>query len=242
MSNLNETEKNEIVEKVKLKRGRKKKWHTGSDKNYSVNLCEVVTFSETSKNPIVDESFDNLNFGNLTIKVKEKECKKIDILNFFNEEKRNSECNIFLSSDEEDMTENIPTKKEIHIFKNGCKKDIKTTDIRCYYCHHSFNNLPYYIPLNYCAELDRYKLFGNFCSPSCSKSYCISNKIFENKMYLLEQFYKALFGPDFKIYPSPSFLKLKVYGGTMSIEEFRKSSYVNNRYTLNVLNKVIFID
>jgi hypothetical protein len=233
----------EIIEKVKLKRGRKKKWQTGSDKNYSaINVCEVVKFFETAKNPIVDESFDNLNFGNLTIKVKEKEVKKIDILNFFNEEKKNSECNIYLSSDEEDITENVPIKKEIHLFKDGYKQDITSTKLRCYYCHHNFDNLPYYIPLNYCVELDRYKLFGNFCSPNCAKSYCMSNKIFENKIYLLEQFYKTLFGQGFKIHPSPSFLNLEVYGGTMSIEEFRKSSYVNNRYTLNTLNKVIFID
>jgi hypothetical protein len=236
MSNLNETEK------VKLKRGRKKKWHTGSDKNYEVNLCEVVTFSNNIKPQIVDETFDNLNFGNLTIGIKEKESKKVDFINLFNEIKKNPGCNIILSSDEEDMTENVPTKKELHLIKDGCKKDITSTNIRCYYCHHTFDNSPYYIPLNYCAELDRYKLFGNFCSPSCSKSYCISNKIFENKIYLLEQFYKTLFGPGFKISRSPSFLKLKEYGGTMSIEEFRKSSYINNRYTLNVLNKVMFID
>ena len=126
--------------------------------------------------------------------------------------------------------------------KNGCKKENTSTVLKCYYCHYTFDNLPYYIPLNYCTELDRYKIFGNFCSPNCAKSYCISNKIFENKLYLLSQFYKSLFGPDFKISPSPSFLKLKDYGGTMDIEEFRRSCYINNRYTLNTLNKVIYID
>jgi len=238
INHLNET--NENIEKVKLKRGRKKKWQTNSVKNYEVNVCEAITFSN-SKPPTVDDSFDNLNFGNLTIKVKETE-KKLDFSNIFVEKNKNHYCDIALSSDEEDMTDFLPNKKRVYLVKNGCKKENTFTTLKCYYCHHTFENLPYYIPLNYSIELDRYKVFGNFCSPNCAKSYCLSNKIFENKLYLLSQFYKSLFGPEFKISPSPSFFKLKDYGGNMDIEEFRKSCYINNRYTLNTLNKVIFVD
>jgi hypothetical protein len=71
----------------------------------------------------------------------------------------------------------------------------------------------------------------------------MSNKLLESKIYLLAKFYRKLFGPDFKISLAPSFLKLKEYGGNLTIEEFRKFSYTNNKYILsNVSCEVIFLN
>jgi hypothetical protein len=53
----------------------------------------------------------------------------------------------------------------------------------------------------------------------------------------------ASFGPSFKFSPAPCYVKLKEYGGNLTIEEFRKFSYINKDYTLsNILSNVIFIN
>jgi hypothetical protein len=237
-----------LEEKTKSKRGRKKKWETSDLKNYSLNTCNSLEFldgknkdstkdgaKDHAKDMAKDSNYQALNFGNLTIKVQEKEEKPSNII-FLNKDKK-TKCTLDIS-DEEDETNYKVIKKIKHVTDTN-----KPDNLRCYYCHNFFENKPFYIPLKYSEILDRYKLFGNFCSPNCAKSYCMSNKILESKLYLLSQFYRKLFGPDFKISPAPNFLKLKEYGGNLTIEEFRKFSYTNNKYILsNVSCEVIFLN
>jgi len=250
-------------EKVKSKRGRKKKWESTGLKNYSLNTCDTPgadssntfntfntpntfnTFNTLSSSPDSisnsinkkDTAFQNLNFGNLTIKVKEKEEKPCGVV-FLNNIKTTN-CKLDISDEEDETKYKISKKTTIR----HCPDTVLNNNLKCYHCHHSFENKPFYIPLKYSEQLDRYKLFGNFCSPNCAKSYCMSNKLLENKTYLLAQFYRKLFGADFKITPAPSFLKLKEYGGNLSIEEFRKFSYNNDRYILhNISCEMIFLN
>ena len=248
------TTENEISEQepqsepVRKKRGRKKKWETTPFKNnYVTEGNERVKFEET--NDINDERFNTnaLNFGNLCIKVHDKESDQSKGLQNYFVDNKATNCDIILSSDEEDTTNfTKETNKKIKYVKNNTDitdTKLKVTDIRCYNCHHTFDNSPFYLPYDYSPQLKRYKLFGNFCSPNCVKSYSIGNKTFENKNYLIGQFYRKLFGPSFTITPAPNILNLDTYGGKMSIEEFRKSFYTNSRYTLNNINcKIKYIN
>lgn len=229
---------------VKSKRGRKKKWENTNFKNYSTNNCDSLNFVEKNiinneKDSELESGFDALNFGNLTIKVKAKEPQNYSISFLSNVKTTN--CSIDISDEEDQTTYKLEHKKEIK--HKGEMYTDRHLNIRCYYCHHFFENKPFYIPLKYSENLDRYKLFGNFCSPNCAKSYCLSNKLLENKTHLLCKFYKELFGPSFKFSPAPSFLKLKEYGGNLTIEEFRKCFYKNKDYTLsNIISDVILIN
>ena len=233
----------------KKKRGRKKKWETTPFKNnYTNDGSEKVTFKEPDVIDTEKYNTNALNFGNICIKVHDSKESEQDVsLDNYFIDKKNTDCEIFLSSDEED-TCNVKkdlTKQLKHYTNNVDVTNIKlkVTDIRCFNCHHTFNNPPFFLPFDYSSTLDRYKFFGNFCSPNCAKSYCINNKTFENKLYLIGQFYRKLFGPEFKINPAPSILNLTAYGGKLSIEEYRKSSYTNSRYTINNINcKVIYIN
>jgi len=228
---------------VKSKRGRKKKWENSNFKNYTTNPCDSLNFVEKNsdlsieKNSETESGFNALNFGNLTIKVKAKESQNYS-LSFISNSKTTN-CAIEISDEEDQTTHKLEHKK---IVKHKSDKT-QVLNIRCYYCHHLFENKPFYIPLKYSENLDRYKLFGNFCSPNCAKSYCLSNKLLESKIHLLCKFYRELFGPSFKFSPAPCYLKLKEYGGNLTIEEFRKFSYINKDYTLNnILSDVIFIN
>jgi hypothetical protein len=228
---------------IKSKRGRKKKWENTNFKNYTTNPCDSLNFVEknntlnSEKNLETETGFNALNFGNLTIKVKAKETQNYSISFLSNVKATN--CSLDISDEEDQTMYKLEHKKEVK--HRGDK--FTNQNIRCYYCHHFFENKPFYIPLKYSENLDRYKLYGNFCSPNCAKSYCISNKLLEGKTHLLCKFYRELFGPSFKFSPAPCFLKLKEYGGNLTIEEFRKFFYTNKDYTLsNIVSDVIFIN
>ena len=235
-------------ERVQKKRGRKKKWETTIFKNNYIqeNKNDDILF-DNNEEIQEDYSGSALSFGNLCIKVHDKEKEENTDISVFFTEDNNKDCNIVLSSDEEDtcdiVKENVKNIKHYNKGNDVTKTKNSINNIRCYNCHHTFKNIPFYLPIDYCPKLQRYKLFGNFCSPNCVKSYCINNKSFENKSYLVGQFYRALFGQNFRIKCSPSIFTLKEYGGDKSIEEFRKLSYTNSRYTMNNINtKIITID
>ncbi len=234
--------KEEVKEVEKKKRGRKKKWETFPYTNYQVEKLETIKFTENSRNETDLDGFNtnNINFGNLCIKVHDKE--KEDEEEYFKEDKNNT-CDLILSSDEEDTTDYKKEIKKVYIKEEKEKEKEEEKNLKCFNCHYFFENKPFYLPVDYCQVLDRYKLFGNFCSPNCVKSYCINNKSLESKSYLVGMYYRKLFGRDFTIKPAPSIFFLKDYGGSLTIEEFRNSFYSNNRYITSCVNsKMIKIE
>lgn len=234
-----------VEEVTKKKRGRKKKWETTTFKNNYIheekNENQNAIF-DANKQLNDNYSTNSLSFGNLCIQVHDKEKEDItSISDFFKPCQK--ECDIVISSDEEDTCDIVKDTpkflKHYNMNMDVTQKKQNINNIRCYNCHHTFNSTPFYLPIDYCPKLKRYKLFGNYCSPNCVKSYCLNNKIFENKSYLVGQFYRSLFGQNFRIQCAPSIYTLKEYGGNKSIEEFRKLSYTNSRYTMNNINTKI---
>tara|TARA_X000001036_G_scaffold150423_1_gene142833 strand:+ start:2857 stop:3648 length:792 start_codon:yes stop_codon:yes gene_type:complete len=236
-------------EPEKKKRGRKKKWQTTPFKNnYNTEGIEKVKFEETE--PLNKDNYTTnaLNFGNLCIKVHDKEQEvNTNLDNYFVDNKAAADCELTISSDEEDTCDfKKPICKTTRHYINGLDENmnkLKITNTRCFNCHHTFDNTPFFLPYDYSSMLDRYKLFGNFCSPNCVKAYALNNKTFEKKSYIIGQYYRKLFGPNFRIIPAADILNLKEYGGKITIEEFRKSFYKNTRYTINNINtKVVYIN
>jgi len=227
--------------KVAKKRGRKKKWETTPfDIRFVGETSDIQVIEPTET--ITNENYktNNLKFGNIFIKVHDKEPQNMSINDFF-VKNENEECDLVLSSDEEDTCHyKEDTSKKVTLY-NKDQKVAHKINLKCYNCHHFFNDSPFYLPIDYCSKLDRYKLFGNFCSPNCVKSYSLNDKIFQGKSYIIGQFYRKLFGYDFKIQAAPSILNLTEYGGTLSIDEFRKSFYSNSRYIMsNLSSKMVY--
>ena len=118
--------------------------------------------------------------------------------------------------------------------------EILISPYRCLHCHHNFNNKPFFLPIDYNSELNRFKVTGNFCSPNCVKSYALNSKIYQNRMYLVGHMYRKLFGPNYIIKPAPPIQTLKEYGGKLSIEEFRANFDNSKQYSIkNIFSKVI---
>ena len=118
--------------------------------------------------------------------------------------------------------------------------EIIMSTVRCYHCHHNFNNKPFFLPTDYNAEIKRYKVTGNFCSPNCVKSYASNSKLHASKIYLVGHMYRTLFGANYTIKPAPPIQCLKEYGGFMTIEQYRASFENNKEYCLkNVCSRVV---
>ena len=93
-----------------------------------------------------------------------------------------------------------------------------------------------------------YETDGSFCSFNCCLAFINDNTydtIYINSSHLLMKMYIDIFGSDklFKISPAPSWRLLRVYGGFMTIQEFRDSYtnyvYIDNNHQISRLPKVM---
>ena len=55
------------------------------------------------------------------------------------------------------------------------------TNVLCWWCCHSFEKPPAFIPTRFDSINKRYKITGNFCTWNCAKSYLFGEKEFQNR-------------------------------------------------------------
>jgi hypothetical protein len=115
------------------------------------------------------------------------------------------------------------------LIDNSTKQNIivEKTDIKCWWCTYSFENVPVFLPDRYSDS--NYYVFGCFCSVNCAASYNLlylnDNKI--NERYsLLKKIYNI---ENIQLAPKKEILI--TYGGNKSIEEFRQyNKYITKKY------------
>ena len=104
------------------------------------------------------------------------------------------------------------------------------TNIYCWWCCHPFNSMPCALPEYY--KKDKFYVNGCFCSFNCSASYNFSkndDNVWE-RYSLLNLMYKKMYDKKFvKINLAPPREILKIFGGYMTIDEFRENSYKNDK-------------
>lgn len=111
-----------------------------------------------------------------------------------------------------------------------------STHIYCMWCCHSFEWTPCALPWKY---LDgKFYVKGNFCSFNCASAHNFREKNNDIQMWernsLLNLMYKKIYNKDFvKIKPAPPKEVLKIFGGFMSIDDYRKTFIMNkNEYKI----------
>jgi hypothetical protein len=102
------------------------------------------------------------------------------------------------------------------------KKIPETSDSACYWCCHVFSNRPVVLPIRDTGE--HLIVMGNFCCPECAMSYLFdmhqdSHTRWE-QLSLLNRIYRELCNG--KIAPAPPRAILKLFGGVLSIQEYRQ--------------------
>lgn len=93
-----------------------------------------------------------------------------------------------------------------------------STDIYCFWCSYPFEGQPCVIP-KICIE-GVWKVYGNFCCPSCCLSYILSETIDTHIRWERISLLTRLYG-GYRIYPAPPREVLTIFGGIMSINEYR---------------------
>ena len=122
-------------------------------------------------------------------------------------------------------------------FKN--KEEIwpEKTNVWCWHCCHSFETPPCFVPTLWDTKRDRLKYFGVFCSWSCAKTYNSDMRDCKSgfRSQLMTSIVRTLGGKTIHINPAPPKQALKVFGGYLTISEFRKK-HLYCKYRFDQLN------
>lgn len=115
----------------------------------------------------------------------------------------------------------------------------KTTNVLCYNCCHKFNTQPISMPFMY--NKAKFYVKYVFCSWECMKRYNIDSNTSNMHMIssLIQKFYQYINKKTESIDISPPRCMLKEFGGSISIQEFRKN---NKQIKYNIYEYPIVVD
>lgn len=236
---------NEEEKKVPQKRGRKKKEVTEEEKEPKVKKkrgrkAALKFFSSSIRKKIPISS--NTKNENVILHLDVEEEQNIDELTDDEEVKAVNENVQFTPFVKEiDEIKNERTKNgSITILGDICEKDewIEKTNIHCWWCCHQFENIPLGMPLRYLNDKGKFKVKGCFCSLACMVSWYNNSKYRTNSRIftLIKNLHKKLTGATFiqKLQEAPPRETLIMFGGELTIDEFRNSS--NNGTIYKMIN------
>lgn len=107
------------------------------------------------------------------------------------------------------------------------------TNVACWNCCHTFESYPICAPVSYNPFKDIFKVTGCFCSFNCSKAYIMSELRYKN-IHLHSQLIKRIMKEMHSVKPSPPKTVLKLFGGPLTIEEYRETFT-----TLNTVDTIV---
>lgn len=116
-------------------------------------------------------------------------------------------------------------------FYEANKKNIwpAHTNVYCWWCCHPFNTQPVSLPIR--LHNEKFELMGCFCSYNCTCSYNNSfsgGKVAERNSLLHTMYRKLHNVKNVVIKPAPPKEILTIFGGKITIDEYRKESFINN--------------
>ena len=212
------------------------------------------------------KSINQVSFGNLNITISKKvnvepleDYKNIINTSQINENEWESETESEEESFEKVYKENkkyIPVNcitersneesvKKIRIVttvKNQVNFDSwpEKTDIHCWWCCHKFDTCPCTLPSKYDSLRKRFTFTGIFCSWNCVKAYnfSINDHLKYQRSELITLLIKQMYGitKAINIKASPPRQCLKIFGGYLTIDEFRNNNSGVESYKINLLN------
>ena len=157
---------------------------------------------------------DNLNYERI----------KIDGIDMDNETKTNKNIEYKLYDNDKPIKKTVKNIMSEFVKSKDYNEWITNTNICCWWCCHQFENSPCSIPSKYKNNL--FHVYGCFCSFNCALSYNFNtpnDKKWE-RVSLLYLLYKKIHNvKNISLKYAPDRECLKMFGGIMSIEEFRNS-------------------
>lgn len=105
----------------------------------------------------------------------------------------------------------------------------KKTDLPCFWCCHTFQTPPMFLPIHYDEKENIFTMKYNFCSFSCSVAFWKKFEFKEDYGSLLLLLHHRLYGrypKNTRLHAAPPiFYLLKNWGGNLSIEEYRNINH-----------------
>lgn len=129
--------------------------------------------------------------------------------------------------------------KQISLMNNICNSENTTwptsTNILCFWCCHSFENIPWGLPTKY--ENGKFTLTGIYCTPNCAMSHLLNTEKNNNNLWerivLLNLLHHKIYETDENIVPAPDKISLQAFGGPFNINEYRYLTLENKKnYTI----------
>ena len=190
---------------------------------------------------IYDEEKDNYKINNENLLQTQLDLLDLNLLKDNNITIDNQDISKLKNQEEDETKINKIIKKNLRnimyefINANIDKVWPESTNIHCWWCCNQFNDPPCALPEYY--KKDKFYVTGCFCSFNCTASYNFSKN--DDNMWerysLLNLMYKKLYNAKFvKINLAPPREILKMFGGYLSIEEFRENSVKNDK-TFNLI-------
>ena len=108
------------------------------------------------------------------------------------------------------------------------KQSCRNVSEVCWNCCHSFNNNIHGIPLKYSEKV--FYIYGDFCSLECAARYAhdeLKNYDFSEIFSLINLYSNIIYNKKDKINLAPNKLLLKIFGGKLTIEEYRSNNVSN---------------
>ena len=123
------------------------------------------------------------------------------------------------------------------------KKWPETTTSACHWCCHNFTNTPLGVPIKYLNGL--FYCYGSYCSLECAAAHnfeCNQMNIDVWESYNLINLLSKKISHILKVNCAPRKQCLKMFGGEMTIEEFRNMKNKNTFITCNTFPMVSITD
>jgi hypothetical protein len=199
-------------------------------------IQDTSTIKKTNKKNIIDSMIKTAESDDIIIQLPLSQSKINTIIN---------------NNDNQDMKILIPTPYESNsYFMNDAENISQDTNIEyqktysnnnnshCFWCCHSIDNVVYSMPYNYDSINDSYFVFGTFCSLQCANAYNFSVHGSSDKVWEINSWIQMLgkrYGFTNTIRPAPSKYLLKMFGGNLTIDEFREAHIkADKTYVLNI--------
>lgn len=117
-----------------------------------------------------------------------------------------------------------PVKIDHNLYLPGQPWPLQT-QVWCFHCAHPFTNMPVPLVARYDHDRRLAVCFGNFCSPNCGRAYALDHRplSWAQAMIFYTKILSECFGIPAETSGRPAWPKerLRVFGGDLSIEEFR---------------------
>merc|ERR1711871_1912287 len=240
---------NENVEvKIPKKRGRKPAGKIINIENSDNEDSEVINDSftenlEDDEEEIYAETNDNPDIFIKSDAVKDIELMdKASLINYYNQKIREIENKYKDSSITMTGKKVYETEVKFNYIDESKKNKWRdNTNIHCWWCCHSFDTPPVSLPEKIFDKT--YYVFGCFCSFNCAYSYNINindYKIWE-RLSMLKSLYRKIYNNDKDILPAPPRKALNMFGGHLSIDEFRNNNLFNKKEYLYLIPPMVSI-